>query len=154
VVGGALTKANTSHACLWDHAPMVDLGTLPGGRVSKAFGINDNGWIVGDSDDANGDLHVVVWIDGKIRDLGSSGHYKFCIPKGINNQGVVFGDVYSSKLYLWDQQHGMRFVNLSKYPLYSAQRAVGINDNGVIAAIGVENSAPEHHYQRLFLIKP
>jgi len=50
------------HATLWgqDGAP-VDLGTLPGHQLSRAWGIGDNGYIVGESGTSDGDWRIVLW---------------------------------------------------------------------------------------------
>ncbi len=48
-------------AFLWQDGVMTDLGTL-GGACSEAYAINDNGWIVGLSDTADGEEHAALWI--------------------------------------------------------------------------------------------
>jgi uncharacterized membrane protein len=42
---------------------MTDLGVLADGgeNGSRAFDINNHGWIVGGSDSAGGDYHAVLW---------------------------------------------------------------------------------------------
>ena len=40
---------------------MQDLGTLPGGSQSWAYGVNDLGQVVGSSTNETGDLHAVLW---------------------------------------------------------------------------------------------
>jgi len=50
VVGASRTTGNQSiHGFLWSHGAMVDLGALPGLTVSRAYGINANDTIVGES---------------------------------------------------------------------------------------------------------
>ena len=50
IVGDAFTSAREWHAFLWDSTNgIVDLGVLPGTHDSRAYAINDNGWIVGES---------------------------------------------------------------------------------------------------------
>jgi len=44
------------HAFLWQKGAITDLGTLPGAEYSQAYGINSNGWIVGESGG-----HAVLW---------------------------------------------------------------------------------------------
>ncbi|WP_018686816.1 hypothetical protein [Actinokineospora enzanensis] len=52
--------------------PVVDLGTLPGGANSLAEDVDDNGTVVGESDDAAGISHAVRWDrHGRITDLGA-----------------------------------------------------------------------------------
>ena len=63
VVGSASTPRDSeTHAFVWDGSEKTDLGTLPGGYFSSAFGINDQGIIVGFSLDASGNTHAVEWV--------------------------------------------------------------------------------------------
>ena len=48
------------YAFMWQDGVMTDLGTL-GGTYSIAYAINDNGWIVGTSETADGQYHAVLW---------------------------------------------------------------------------------------------
>src|SRR5262245_56234276 len=47
-VAGYAFNSNTTHSFLYSNGVMTDLGTL-GGATSAAFGINDSGEVVGDS---------------------------------------------------------------------------------------------------------
>jgi probable HAF family extracellular repeat protein len=49
------------HASLWQRGKRVDLGTLRGGTVSSADGINERGQVVGGSEVASGYTHAVLW---------------------------------------------------------------------------------------------
>ena len=49
---------------------MTDIGTLPGGSWSTATGINGEGQVVGIGDTGSGEVHLFVWEDGRIIDLG------------------------------------------------------------------------------------
>ncbi len=40
----------------------IDLGTLPGGKYSSAFAVNNRGVIAGWSDTGTGEFHAVLWI--------------------------------------------------------------------------------------------
>lgn len=70
---------------------LEDLGTL-GGATSIARGINDLGWVVGESLTAEGETHAFVWTptDGMV-DLGTLGG-TFSTAADINNQGYIVGD--------------------------------------------------------------
>ncbi len=61
------------HAARWSAGTLADLGTL-GGRSSHAFGVSDDGWVVGTSTTASSDApHACLWIDGAPADLGTLG---------------------------------------------------------------------------------
>jgi probable HAF family extracellular repeat protein len=73
VVGYATTAADEqSHAFLWHHGVMTDLGTL-GGTYSGAVAINPAGQVVGTASTADEQYHAFVWQDGVMTDLGSLG---------------------------------------------------------------------------------
>jgi uncharacterized membrane protein len=49
-------------AVLWSNGRAFDLGRFPGGTVSRAYGINDNGQIVGEGNlMPNGPMHALRW---------------------------------------------------------------------------------------------
>jgi probable HAF family extracellular repeat protein len=68
---------------------MTDLGTL-GGNYSQAGGINNNGQIVGESENATGYYHAFLWQNGIMTDLETlGGNYSGAF--GINNNGQMVG---------------------------------------------------------------
>ncbi|MEQ1634798.1 MAG: hypothetical protein ABL997_20630, partial [Planctomycetota bacterium] len=46
---------------LWRNGQPIDLGTLPGGTISRAYRINEAGEIVGEAQAASGFFHAVKW---------------------------------------------------------------------------------------------
>lgn len=58
IMGGLQT--DTGHAIVWDNGVCVRLPELDGGS-SGACDMNDAGWIVGASTDADGRVHAVLW---------------------------------------------------------------------------------------------
>lgn len=50
-----------ARAQLWKDGVLQDLGTLPGGTISQAYGINNYGQVVGYSTGADGWEHAVLW---------------------------------------------------------------------------------------------
>lgn len=67
-----------------------DLGTLPGGAISAAYGINPSGQIVGQSGAAHGGFHAFSYANGALTDLGTlQGEYS--LAAGINQGGIVAG---------------------------------------------------------------
>jgi len=72
---------------------VTDLGTL-GGGYSFAYGVNDHGEVVGDSELAAGDRarHAFLWRGGTMMiDLGALEGHSDSIAFDINNHGQVVG---------------------------------------------------------------
>lgn len=108
---------------------IVDIGTL-GGQGSHAWGINDLGQVVGESQTISGVWHAFIWdsINGiqDIDTLGSGDSLAFC----INNSGQVVGryNYFPSQAFIWNKQNGMQPL----FPKYYRSEAYGINDSGQI----------------------
>src|SRR5262249_7847583 len=88
----------TTHAFLWQNDTMTDLGTLPGDFSSGATGINENGLIVGNSCDVNGNCRAFVWEGGVMTDLNTlttNGSELFLLDAsgGTNSRDEVAGRV-------------------------------------------------------------
>jgi len=78
------------HAFLYSDGMMMDLGTLPGGTFSVAYGINNIGQVVGKSRKDSWECHAFLYSDGMMMDLGTLGGTHTC-AFGINNLGQVVG---------------------------------------------------------------
>ena len=71
---------------------VFDLGTLPGGTLSEALGVNNLGQVVGYSTTRDGSTHAFLWQRGVMQDLGTLGpEYAFSQANGINNRGEIVG---------------------------------------------------------------
>jgi probable HAF family extracellular repeat protein len=89
----AVVNNNSSIAWIFQNGKFTNLPTL-GGPDAAAFGINDNGQVVGDSDlDAtNGTTHAFLWQSGKgIVDLGTLPGGLFAEAVAINKNGAAVG---------------------------------------------------------------
>ncbi|HLF13577.1 MAG TPA: T9SS type A sorting domain-containing protein [Bacteroidota bacterium] len=150
------------HAFLYNPYPasdsqMHDLGTL-GGAESFAYGINNLGQIVGESESASGQWLGFLWEKGAMQalpTLPTTG-----IPRGyakaINDHGVVVGssnvaDGQQPHAFMWDTVNGTRDLN-NLIPSDSGWlliRANAINDSGQIVGMGLHNGQ-----YRGFLLTP
>ena len=82
------------HAFLYTYSTqtMTDLGALGTGVYSYAFGINDDGVVVGTSEiSPGGAYHAFVYSDGELTDLGVPMDFADSCAYGINDAGEVVG---------------------------------------------------------------
>jgi probable HAF family extracellular repeat protein len=79
-------------AFLWQNGTMRDLGTL-GGDVSRAWGINRDGDVVGQSTLSNGNVRAFIWRNGVMKRLQSMEAF-YARAWGISNSGIVVGDFH------------------------------------------------------------
>jgi probable HAF family extracellular repeat protein len=109
---------------------------------SRAYALNDNGTVVGQSySNANSQMESVVWNGGVVQSLGVTG-----IARGINNSGVVVGESGSANLaqptgeaYSWSSGGGVNYLGT----LGGAQSgAYDINEAGVITGFAWPTDAP------------
>jgi probable HAF family extracellular repeat protein len=62
IVGTVRTQQGMEHAMSWTRATgMKDLGTLPGALVSMAWGVNNVGQVVGESQASGEPFHAFLW---------------------------------------------------------------------------------------------
>ena len=87
--------------CYWQNGSSVpkDLGTLPGGSGSYAYNINNNGQIVGASENISGRWHAILWKNGAMTDLETLPEKIESFARGINDQGQIVGS--SGNATLW-----------------------------------------------------
>ena len=130
-------------------APLVDLGTLPGGSSSTAEDINDRQIVVGHTEIVNSPIgligsRVTAWrmIAGQwgAVDLGSFNNHLYNEAYGVNNQGDIIGRSYTNGVtepFLWTAG---TFHNLNSLLVGGGgiviEEALGLNENGDIAAFG------------------
>jgi probable HAF family extracellular repeat protein len=98
------------HAVLWRGGQITDLGTLPGGRESLAFGVNNLGQVVGDATNATVDPYSYFYT-------------MFGISNGTQ-----------TRAFLWDRQSGMQDLGTLGGP---DAWAAFINEKGDVAGISL-----------------
>jgi probable HAF family extracellular repeat protein len=134
----------------WLTAPMAvvngdyviqDLGTL-GGAWSEAYGVNDNGWVVGVSTTESGDQHAFLWTkDGGMQDISGPG-WNFSRAEGLNNKGMVVGwgikDGDGIRGFFWTAEGGMQSIGAPS--LHNSSYCFNANDNGEIVGMALSRS--------------
>jgi probable HAF family extracellular repeat protein len=85
------------HAFEWEDGVLTDLEALPGTNNSFSIGVNELGWVAGASQNGRIDplsgtpeIHAVLWINGRIHDLGTLGGNQSA-TFGLNNNGQGTG---------------------------------------------------------------
>jgi probable HAF family extracellular repeat protein len=110
---------------------LIDLGTLGGGS-SGAYGINEGGQVVGESETAAGLTHAFLWEAGTgMQDLGTLGG-SFSRAYSINARGQVVGESATFTgihAFLWEAGTGMRDLLALSGPNSAAW---GINARGQV----------------------
>jgi probable HAF family extracellular repeat protein len=132
------------------------LPTFRGDPDGVAFGINDNGDVVGASVDCatfSPDtlsnlqaLHALLWQEGTVTDLGSlggTGHGMGILACNLNDQDQVVGlsDLPGDTTFhafLWTKQTGMQ--DLGTLPGDVTSAASGINERGQVVGLSLDAS--------------
>jgi probable HAF family extracellular repeat protein len=120
-----------------DRAPgrefrVIDLGTI-GGTLSRAFGINNRGQVVGHTTVApnNFDVHPFLWDKGTLIDLGTLGG-TLALAEDINSRGQVVGwstlAPFGQHAFLWEDG---RLIDLTSAGA-DFSTATAINERGQV----------------------
>jgi probable HAF family extracellular repeat protein len=140
VVGYARFSNFNSDGFFWSGHGLRDLGALPPkGNVSFAQAINASGDVAGYSTydyPPYLNSHAVLWIQGKIRDLGTLPGSDDAQAMGINDRGEVVG-FSVPHAFLWSEHQGMQDLGTLPGGYYS--QAVGINLHSQV--VGFSNAA-------------
>ncbi len=136
------------HAFLWSKsAGLKDLGTMSGGTISGAIGINDVGQVVGYSNVKGrlaSDFFAFLWTPtGGMTNLGTlSGGNSSCAFE-INSAGVIAGDSFISNGNVngvsWTNK---KIRNLGGLPKSIFTAALDINDNDQIVGESIFSYGP------------
>ena len=136
------------HAFYWRRGKgMKNLGSLSGGTVSGAIGINDSGTVVGYSNKEGHpatDFFAIQWSPtGTITNLGTLSGGSSSAAFQINSGGDISGDSFLSNGNVnatrWTNG---KIWNLGKLPGAIFTAGLAINDNGHIVGESVFNYGP------------
>ncbi len=143
VVGEATTAAGVTHAVAWSVSSAgavvlgpVDLGVITVADVgSVAFGIDNTGLVVGESETAGGVIHAGMWtLNSALQpaaktDLGANGS-----ASAINNANRIVGHLGAASVAtVWDLRK-LTVPNAAVVETTFSQ-ATGVNDNNLVVGL-------------------
>jgi probable HAF family extracellular repeat protein len=142
---GAVIGGN-GHAFLLVNGVYRDLGTLPGGNWSTAYGINNAGTVVGSGNLANGMFRGFVWTAATgMVELGTFGGNN-SYANAINSSGEVVGEASLSNGY----DNAFLAVGATMTDLGTLgggnSYAYGINDSGTVVGYSTVADGDPHAF--------
>jgi probable HAF family extracellular repeat protein len=158
IAGGTCADdCNEFHATLISRRGLTDYGTF-GGPGSVAFGLNDRGEVVGQSDTdqlSEGDefISIAFLVDRSgLHSLGTLAGYGFSQAFAINNAGLIVGRVYNSDPE--DPAAPMRAVTFTQDGAIQdlgtlgglTSLAFGLNDIGQIVGRSSTTNGEQHAF--------
>jgi len=140
VVGDASAARGETHAALWRNGSPQDLGVLPGGDLSEADVVADNGDAAGRSKTATGQ-HAFLWRHGRLIDLGPpppvrGSNDPNVLVNAINESDEIVGSTETEFFGHETRERAFRSLNGRLVPLLPPSRdsdAVDVNEAGDVA---------------------
>jgi probable HAF family extracellular repeat protein len=129
--------------------PIASLGTLDGASTSEAFGINNSGAVVGDSQSGNQNHRPVLFSNGSVQDLGLGGSNEpdaLETAYAINDAGQIVGRHSAGN----NSFHAFVFINGNTTDISTLGgangEALGINKNGLVVGDSDTAEGPAHAF--------
>jgi probable HAF family extracellular repeat protein len=154
--GGGLGEPNVQ-SVLWNGpGNLIYLPTFGGSNV-RATAINDSGEVVGGSTTStslSAPVHAFLWSQGQpMKDLGTLSGIPSSYATAINTSGVVVGYAFTGSGFeggrAFIYEHG-QMTDLNSIPGippgWVLNTAVGINNDGVVAGVGLNPAGQTHGY--------
>jgi probable HAF family extracellular repeat protein len=123
--------------------------------LTEAWGVNDNGQIVGFYQNASGNYQGFEYVNGKYTTISCAG-FADTRALGINDAGVIVGDVWNTSTQRSGFMYKSGKCTTFDYPKAASTTAVGINKSGQISGWYVDSSGAIHglvktggHFQAL-----
>lgn len=134
---------------LYDGQRLINLGTLPGGTNSQAYGVNSTGTVVGWWGNIVTGIPTAgsafIWQDDIMHDLGPDLGGAEGRANDVNDRNVVTGFLYKESgdkaAFIWDSGS---VVILPPTPGGFTSEGVAISDDGWVAGHGLVEVAPGH----------
>jgi probable HAF family extracellular repeat protein len=138
---------------------IITIPTL-GGRYSSAMALNEEGMVVGFSENAEGRSRAFSWtMEDGIHDLLGESNFVWPVARGISDDRIVVGDFRECLDEDTTQCHGRGFVHdmeaggIERLPPLSGQHhtyAFAFNGGGLVVGVSwavseEENVAPDYH---------
>ena len=141
-----------THALLWDHGKVTNLGSLGGNFGNQAHNMNNRGEVVGTSDLAGDTVfHGFVWSQSRgMRDIPPLPGDMYSVALAINDAGEVGGvsiDATFTTLRAFVVVDGVPTdlnTLISADSSLQLQTACGINSRGEITGLAVEKSTGQY----------
>lgn len=151
IAGDSFLSNGIVDATSWTNNDIKNLGALPKAIFTAALGINDSGYIVGESVFAYGPpftSHGFFWTGSKMEDLGTLPGGITSMANAINTSGVIVGQSDGSDTaglwhaVLWNTSH--KIQDLGTLPGGNFSLAFAINDSNVAVGYGNALNAAAH----------
>ena len=142
---GAQSDVSDGHAFRYKGNAIVTLNNLRGGATSYAFGVNEKGIVVGQSDKPGGVTHAVYWTGTHPHDLGAIHGNLYSAANGINKSGHIVGysDIDSDAgLNAVEWYRGQK-TDLGSLVAGGNSEAYAINIHGAIAGWSDSNTGEQ-----------
>jgi probable HAF family extracellular repeat protein len=105
VVGVSYSARSDYEAFIWREGEMQGLGFLEGGKFSEAFGVSDNGLVVGKSTTAaypSSRFHATLWKQGQAMDLHPNNAIS-SEARAVNSSGQVLINASGGGVFVWQE---------------------------------------------------